>query len=86
MEISLVLFNKASGQLTISGPNAKDKAKLASQIIWDRLKSTGCTYDDTLTEYLGLSSCHGTMNDDPENINEIVLRLSIKDNDKEEKW
>ena len=84
-KVSMSYFDgyKSSGQLTISGPNAKSKAKLAAEVIWDRLKSAGCTYDDTLTEYLGLSSCHGTINHEPDNINEVVLRLSVKDNDKE---
>ena len=84
-KVSVSYFDgyKASGQLTISGPNAKSKAKLAADVIWDRLKLAGCTYDDTLTEYLGLSSCHGSINDEPENMNEIVLRLSVKDGNKE---
>ena len=84
-KVSVSYFDgyKASGQLTISGPNAKSKAKLAAQVIWDRLKLAGCVYDDTLTEYLGLSSCHGSINSDPKSINEIVLRLSVKDSDKE---
>ena len=30
-----------------------------------------------------MSSCHGSINDEPDNINEIVLRLSVKDNDRE---
>ena len=60
-KVSVSYFDgyKASGQLTISGPNAKSKAKLAANVIWDRLKAAGCTYDDTLNEYLVLSSCHG---------------------------
>ena len=29
---------KASGQLTISGPNAKEKSELVACIIWERLK------------------------------------------------
>ncbi len=84
-KVSVSYFDgyKASGQLTISGPNAKSKAKLAADVIWDRLKAADCMYDDTLTEYLGLSSCHGSINNEPENMNEIVLRLSVKDRDKE---
>ena len=84
-KVSVSYFDgyKSSGQLTISGPNAKSKAELAANIVWDRLKAAGCIYDDTLTEYLGLSSCHGSISGEPKNINEIVLRLSVKDNDKE---
>ena len=84
-KVSVSYFDgyKASGQLTISGPDAKLKAELAADVIWDRLRAAGCAYDDTLTEYLGLSSCHGSINNEPKDMNEIVLRLSVKDDDKE---
>ena len=69
---------KASGQLTVFGPDALDKANLAGNIIWKKLKSLGINYDETSTEYLGLSSCQETLTIMPDNINEIVLRLGVK--------
>jgi len=85
-KVSINYFNgyKASGQLTVSGPNALDKAKLTSKIIWKRLERAGIFFEDKLTEFLGLSSCHGTKIKEynPKN-NEIVLRLSVRDYDKE---
>ena len=85
-KVSINYFNgyKASGQLTVSGPNALEKAKLTSQIIWKRLERAGILFDDKLTEFLGFSSCHGEKigklksKDD-----EVVLRLSVRDFDKE---
>ena len=82
VSISYFAGYKATGQLTISGPDAYEKAKLASEIIWKRLKSAGYEYEDTLSEYLGISSCHGSIDRVPDQINEVVLRLSVKDSDK----
>ena len=82
VSISYFAGYKATGQLTISGPDAYEKAKLTSEIIWKRLKSAGYEYEDTLSEYLGISSCHGSIDRVPEQINEVVLRLSVKDSDK----
>ena len=82
VSISYFAGYKASGQLTVSGPNAYKKAQLTAEIIWKRLKNTGVTFEDTSTEYLGLSSCHGEINAFPSQINEVVLRLGVKDSDK----
>jgi len=73
---------KASGSLTISGPFAVDKAKKCAEIIWERLKQAGCKYEETNTEFLGLDSSHGTINPIPEQVNEVVLRLGVRDSDK----
>jgi len=83
VSISYFAGYKASGQLTISGPDAYEKAKLTSEIIWKRLKLAGYEYDDTLSEYLGISSCHGNIDTLPNQINEVVLRLSVKDSDRD---
>ncbi|MDP7027085.1 MAG: DUF1446 domain-containing protein [Candidatus Marinimicrobia bacterium] len=82
VSISYFAGYKASGQLTVSGPNAYEKAQLTAKIIWKRLKNAGVTFEDTSTEYLGLSSCHGEINAIPSQINEVVLRLGVKDSDK----
>ena len=83
VSISYFAGYKASGQLTISGPNAYEKAQLTAEIIWKRLKNSGVSFDDTSTEYLGLSSCHGEINSIPSQINEVVLRLGVKDANKD---
>ena len=83
VSISYYAGYKASGQLTVSGPQAYEKAQLTADIIWKRLIKAGCQFDDTSTEYLGLSSCHGDINPVPKQINEVVLRLAVKDADKD---
>jgi Acyclic terpene utilisation family protein AtuA len=74
---------KAVGQLTISGPNALDKARLCADIIWQRLALDGVTFseENRCVEYLGAGVCHEGIvptNDPPE----IVLRVGVKDQDK----
>ncbi|MDP6852411.1 MAG: DUF1446 domain-containing protein [Candidatus Marinimicrobia bacterium] len=83
VSISYFAGYKASGQLTISGPDALEKAKLTAQIIWERLSKAGYTFEDTSTEFLGVSSCHGEINAQPEQINEVVLRLGVRDQNKD---
>ena len=72
---------KASGQLTLTGPNVYDKAIKTSEIIWKRLENYGVFFENKKTEFLGYSSCHKDVIPTPKNTNEIVLRLSVKDND-----
>mgnify|MGYP006134490641 CR=1 FL=1 len=83
VSISYFAGYKASGQLTISGPNPLKKAELVADLIWKRLENAGCIYEDKSTEFLGISSCHGNINSTPEQVNEVVLRLGVKDKDKE---
>jgi len=83
VSISYFAGYKAAGQLTISGPNAYEKAQLTAEIIWKRLKNAGAQFEDTSTEYLGLSSCHGAINSIPDQLNEVVLRLGVRDMDKD---
>ena len=83
-KVSISYFDgyKASGQLTISGPNAIAKAQKAADIIWKKLESLGIEYDKTSTEFLGLSSCHKSLAVIPNIVNEVVLRLGVKSFDK----
>jgi hypothetical protein len=73
---------KASGQLTISGPDAFDKAKLCGEILWKRLERAGVAFDEKSTEYLGVNTCHEGIVPVPPQINEVVLRVGVKDKDK----
>ncbi|MGH7450705.1 MAG: acyclic terpene utilization AtuA family protein, partial [bacterium] len=74
---------KAVGQLTISGPNALDKARLCADIIWQRLEIDGAAFpeESRCVEYLGAGVCHEGIvpTIDPP---EIVLRVGVKDKDK----
>lgn len=76
---------KATGQLTISGPDALAKAKLCAEIVWKRLAYDGFEYgpEERLEEYLGANVCHAGIAvpgaTDPA---EVVLRMGVKGPDR----
>ena len=76
---------KASGQLTVSGPDALDKAKLCAEIVWQRLASDGYDYapEERMVEFVGANVCHEGI-DVPESAepSEVVLRMGVKGPDK----
>jgi len=76
---------KSVGELTISGPDALEKAKLCAQIVWDRLAMDGCEYaaDERLEEYVGAGVCHrGIPEAETDAPPEVVLRMGVKGPDK----
>ena len=74
-KVSINYFNgyKASGQLTISGPDAFEKANVTSELIWSRLKRAGFEFDNHLTEYLSNGNRIKEYISKP---NEVVLHFS----------
>jgi hypothetical protein len=84
-KVSLSYLNgyKATGQLTVSGPDALAKAKLCADIVFGRLELDGCTFteDEKVVEFVGSGVCHqGILEcEDPP---EVVLRLGVKCDDK----
>ena len=79
-KVSLSYFNgfKSTGQMTVSGPDAIEKAYLVADIIWKRLKDMNANFKETSTELVGLSSCHKELAKMPNVVNEVVLRLGVK--------
>ncbi|MFT5735122.1 MAG: hypothetical protein ACJA2W_004010 [Planctomycetota bacterium] len=76
---------KSVGSLTVSGPNALAKAKLAAEIVWQRLSYDGFDYadDEKLVEFIGANVCHeGIEVPNSEEPSEVVLRLGVKGPDK----
>lgn len=74
---------KATGQLTVSGPDAVEKARLCAEIVFGRLALDGCTFaeHEKLVELVGAGVCHAGIveaKDPPE----VVLRLGVKCQDK----
>ncbi|HED65288.1 MAG TPA: DUF1446 domain-containing protein [Planctomycetes bacterium] len=76
---------KSTGQLTISGPDALEKAKLCAEIVWQRLAYDGFEYgpEERMVEFVGSGVCHagipGATSDDPP---EVVLRMGVKGPDR----
>jgi hypothetical protein len=72
----------ASGTLVIAGPNAVAKARLAGQIILDRLKLAGYQFDKHLIEVLGGGDCVPVAIPFDHDPPEVVLRVAVHDRNK----
>lgn len=62
------------GQLSYGGPNAVARARLAGEIVRERLKLRGLHYDELRIELIGIDSLHGPAPDRPEPY-EVRLRV-----------
>lgn len=76
---------KAVGQLTVSGPDAVEKARLCADVVWKRLAYDGFEYgpEERLVELVGANVCHAGI-DVPhaDDVPEVVLRMGVKGPDK----
>lgn len=87
-KVSISYMNgwKALGELTISGPDALEKAKLCAEIVWKRLAMDGCEYapEEKLVEFVGANVCHaGIASGDRRDPSEVLLRMGVKGADKD---
>lgn len=85
VSISYLAGWKASGELTVSGPDALEKAKLCARIVWERLAYDGCSFtpEERSEEYVGAGVCHaGIAGGETSNPPEVVLRLGVKGDDR----
>jgi hypothetical protein len=75
---------KAAGQVTVTGPRAIEKARLAAEIVWKRLARAGVVFaeDDRHEELLGVGAVLPGIFAPPPEPTEIVLRLSVRDRDR----
>jgi hypothetical protein len=81
-KVSISYFDgySAVAQLTVAGPHATDKARIAAEIIWKRLKRAGYVFQDTLTEIIGSGVCHGSPSAS-DDLPEVILRVCVRDHD-----
>jgi Acyclic terpene utilisation family protein AtuA len=72
---------KTSGQITLCGPRAVEKARLAAECVWKRLERAGVTFPDEQRsqEALGIGACLPGILPAPEEPPEVVLRLGVRD-------
>jgi hypothetical protein len=72
---------KAAGQVTLAGPGALAKARLAAELVWRRLARAGVEFaaGDRVEEYLGASACLPGVLPAPDEPPEVVLRLAVRD-------
>jgi hypothetical protein len=81
LKVSASYFDgwKASGTLILSGPEAVDKARAFADLFWKRL---GLEFAERQVELIGHSACWGPLAP-PSDPPEILLRLSVRDPDKQ---
>ncbi len=74
---------KAVGTLVYGWPQAYEKAQAADRALRGRLARMGLTFDKVLTEYVGVSACHGALAGDPDpDIAEVQLRIGVRGGDR----
>jgi hypothetical protein len=83
VSIAYLAGYKATGQLTIAGPDALAKARICGEAVWGRLRRAGLSFDETSTELVGVDSCHAAIAPPAAVVNEVVLRLGVRDADRE---
>ncbi|MBL8859932.1 MAG: DUF1446 domain-containing protein [Planctomycetes bacterium] len=79
--ISYMNGYKALGELTVSGPDALDKARLCADIVWKRLAMDGCEFapEEKLVEFVGANVCHaGIASAERKDPGEVILRMGVK--------
>ena len=74
---------KAVGTLVYAWPDAYAKAQAADRILRHRLERLGLTFDQVLTEFVGVNATHGPLAGDPRGeIPEVQLRVGVRGSDK----
>ncbi len=73
---------KAVGTLVYSWPDAYDKAKVADQVLRERLKNLGLKFDTILTEFVGVNATHGPLAGPPHDPPEVQIRIGVRGEDK----
>ena len=74
---------KSSGQITLSGPRAIEKARLAAEVVWKRLERAGCAFapEHRSEELVGTGVCLPGVFPPVDEPPEVVLRLGVRDPD-----
>lgn len=81
LKVSVAWFYgfKAIGTLVYSWPEAVDKAKAADAILRKRLKALGLSFEQILTELVGVDATHGRLGGAPDpDIAEVMLRVGVR--------
>ena len=85
LKVSVAYFYgyKAIGSLVYSWPDALDKAKAADRILRKRLTALGLSFEQILTEYVGVDATHGRLAGTPSpELAEVMLRVGVRGSDR----
>ena len=73
----------AFGTLTYAWPDALEKASTADEILRLRLADLKLDFEEIRTEFLGFNSCFGPLAQSSDDLNEVVMRVGVRGQDKE---
>ena len=75
---------KTSGEITITGPRAVEKARLAAELVWKRLEKAGVTFteEQRSEEIVGVGACLPGIFPATTDPPEVVLRLAVRDEER----
>jgi hypothetical protein len=83
VSISFLSGYKAAGRMIYSWPDAYAKAKAADLIIRARLEALGLTFDEVLTEFVGVNACHGPLAPEPSpDLAEVEMCIGVRGQDR----
>lgn len=75
---------KLAGNLLYSRPDSLEKARVAADILRDRIDELGLNIEQTRAEFIGHDAAHGPMAPERESYNEIMLRFAVIGDDPED--
>jgi hypothetical protein len=82
VSISYLYGYKAVGTLVYAWPDAYKKARRADEVLRERLRRAGLTFEEILTEYVGVNATHGPLAGEPDpDIAEVQLRIGVRSPD-----
>jgi hypothetical protein len=84
VSVSYAYGYKAVGTLVYAWPEAYRKAQRADQILRARLRALGLTFEEILTEYVGVNATHGRLAGEPcTDLAEVEWRVGVRAKDRE---
>lgn len=81
LKVSIAYFYgyKAVGTLVYAWPDAYEKARRADRILRGRLRDLGLSFEQILTEYVGVDATHGRLaGKPPADLAEVQLRVGVR--------
>jgi hypothetical protein len=71
------------GTLVYAWPEAYDKARAADRVLRQRLTGLGLSFDQILTEFVGVDATHGRLSGPPHpDLPEVQLRVGVRAREK----
>jgi hypothetical protein len=68
----------AEAGISYAGPNAQARARLAGEIVWQRLSRNNALQGDLRVDMVGVNSLHGTAHELPTDCEDVRLRVALR--------